>query len=408
MPERHWNPHIHGNVDYEWCIASGWVKLRRVGAGNHFEKVWKPRRNGPAYTRDEAHAMVTKQLELASAPSAETDAPGPSAGTISGGLFDQFEPIGQRLQPREPEPLQLSDYQPVSLRQKATGSRWKRKELKCDASDGGPCSKRPCIEQRAKLQQERDEALRLAEEAAAQVRELHAELAARAELVGADEEEQVGASALQQAALAVLDGREEVVVRLRLSPTGLAAGGLGLAVVVHNPDEDSEQDVEEAEEEEEEAQAAPTPALTPAPAAAAPAPTAPSAFAALMRSGGSLEAVVARQRAAANAPAAAPTAAQQQCAPAAAPTAAAQQCTAPPPAALTARVAAGRALRAQLEKANKLRYTDKPGQAKALLARLAAESKPHSASLEKGRAQELRDALFSMGDFSLHVRKTER
>ena len=75
MPERHWNPHIHGNVDYEWCIAPGWVKLRRVGAGNHFEKVWKPRRNGPAYTRDEAHSMVTKQLELASAPSAETDAP---------------------------------------------------------------------------------------------------------------------------------------------------------------------------------------------------------------------------------------------------------------------------------------------------------------------------------------------
>ena len=58
---------------------------------------------------------------------------------------------------------------------------------------------------------------------------------------------QLGAAALQQAALTALDGREECVVRLRLTPGGLATGGLGLVVVVHDPDEDLAQDVEEAE-----------------------------------------------------------------------------------------------------------------------------------------------------------------
>ena len=87
----------------------------------------------------------------------------------------------------------------------------------------------------------------LAEAAAAQVSALRAELSARAELAGAGEREQVGACALQQAALASLDGREEVVVRLRLTPGSLATGGLGLVVVVHDPDEDMAQDVEEAE-----------------------------------------------------------------------------------------------------------------------------------------------------------------
>ena len=161
---------------------------------------------------------------------------------------------------------------------------------------------------------------------------------------------------------------------------------------------------------------------------------------------------------------------------AAAPAAAkAAPAAAPPPIRLTARVATGRALRSELEKANQLRGARKPAQAPrkpcvrpaspasaspalrqprqpcvrpaspasaspalrpprqpcvriaspasaspalrphrqpcisiaspaqaaAVLARLAAESKPHSDSLEKLRALELRDALFSVGDLKL-------
>ena len=81
----------------------------------------------------------------------------------------------------------------------------------------------------------------------AQLHELQAELAVRGAQVGAGEDEQLGAAALQQAALTALVGREECVVRLRLMPGGLATGGLGLVVVVHDPDEDLAQDVEEAE-----------------------------------------------------------------------------------------------------------------------------------------------------------------
>ena len=36
----------HDDVAYEWCLASGWIKLREVGAGKQFLKQWKPRRRG--------------------------------------------------------------------------------------------------------------------------------------------------------------------------------------------------------------------------------------------------------------------------------------------------------------------------------------------------------------------------
>ena len=52
----------HGGVDYEWCLASGWVKLQRVGAGKKMTKQWMPRRSGEAHTEDEALRMVTEFL----------------------------------------------------------------------------------------------------------------------------------------------------------------------------------------------------------------------------------------------------------------------------------------------------------------------------------------------------------
>ena len=91
------------------------------------------------------------------------------------------------------------------MRSWATG---KRRTL---AGEGDPCrcAKRACIRAR----EERDAAFEIAAAAAAQLHELQAELAARAAQIGAGEGEQLGAAALQQAALAALDGREECVVR---------------------------------------------------------------------------------------------------------------------------------------------------------------------------------------------------
>ena len=208
-----------------------------------------------------------------------------------------------------------------------------RRRTLAGEGDPCPCAKRACIRAR----EERDAALEVAAAAAAQLHELQAELAARAAQVGAGEGEQLGAAALQQAALTALDGREECVVRLRLSPAGLASGSLWLNMVVFDPDEDTLQDQEEAEESDEQQ---PAPQLAAAPVAApvaepaaAPATAPRNAFSALMSSGGSLQASMARRQAST---AAAPAAAEV--APAAA-----------PPIRLTARVATGRALRAALE-----------------------------------------------------------
>lgn len=304
----------HDDVAYEWCLASGWIKLREVGAGKQFLKQWKPRRRGESYTEAEALVMVTNFLTKAGSSTA-------GDATMGSGLFEEpsvtMANIAASTGRKRAAPDRLEPS--TSLRSQATGSRWKRGKFDC-GTDDSPCTDRACIEKRERLQRERDEALALAEAAADQVRALRTELTARAEGVGDSEDVQVGAAALQQAALAALDGREEVVVRLRLTPSGL-----GMAVVVHNPDDDTAQDVEEAEEE------APTTASAPAPAPAA----APSAFAVLMRSGGSMEAALARE---ASERAAATTAAV----PAAAPAVAKQHPA--PQVVLTARVKAGRAL----------------------------------------------------------------
>jgi len=49
MAPREWTLHEHDGAAYEWCLnLSGWVKLRKVGAGKEFVKQWKPRkRPGP-------------------------------------------------------------------------------------------------------------------------------------------------------------------------------------------------------------------------------------------------------------------------------------------------------------------------------------------------------------------------
>jgi hypothetical protein len=300
--------------------------------------------------------------------SAPVTSQAPAAADSTGGMFAPIEARRNRRAPRRLQPAEL-------LRNRATGERWKRQPFEC-YTDEGPCSKRSCIEARARLQQERDEALQLAEQAAVELSVLRDELSTRAELVGAGENVQTGACALQQAALAALDGREECVVRLRLTPSGL-----GLSVVVFDPDADTLQDQQEAEELEE---PQPAPQLSAA-HAAAPAAAPRNAFSALMSSGGSMEASIARRQASTSAPAAAEVAVTEVAS----------------RVRLTARVATGRALRAALETANRLRRTRKPRQADALLAELAAESTAHSVSAAKGRAQELRNTLFSFGDLKL-------
>ena len=58
MPSRAWQTQSHDGFDYEWCLASGYIKLRKVGAGKKIVRQWRPRRQGEAYTESEAKLMV--------------------------------------------------------------------------------------------------------------------------------------------------------------------------------------------------------------------------------------------------------------------------------------------------------------------------------------------------------------
>ena len=85
MPQRAWSLLSHNGETYEWCVASDWIKLRRVGAGKNFTKQWKPRRSGEAYTEAEALSMVT---EFLGRPSAGSSAVADAARST--GLFDDI------------------------------------------------------------------------------------------------------------------------------------------------------------------------------------------------------------------------------------------------------------------------------------------------------------------------------
>ena len=91
---------------------------------------------------------------------------------------------------------------PVELREKATGARWSRKRPAA-AQCADSCQQEHCKRARA----ERDEALRVASAAQEQLDAVRAEMALLVE--GLEGDEKLGAAALQQALLAVLDDEEE-------------------------------------------------------------------------------------------------------------------------------------------------------------------------------------------------------
>ena len=334
------------------------------------------RRNGESRVAAATRKLTALSHRAAAAGAAQEM----SAASIPVPIPRELKDLGGPTEEQQPEvrtrtPTSL--FEPVEqLRDCATGAQKKKRPA-------GECCGAPCCKKaRAELEEARAERAvwqERAEAAAAELRGLKAEMHGRIEAL--EEELQHGAAALQQAALSLLDGKEECIVRLRLVPGELRASKL--TVVVYDPAEDTEQDCEEATAVE---QPARPPQPPPQPPQSSSAPVVPqrNAFSALM----SGAAAAARRPAAAAASASAPTAA-----PAASGRAA-------PAVLLTARVAAGRALRAEVERAARLRRGGKVKEADAALAQLAATAKEPTAALAQKRASQLRDETFSYGDLA--------
>ena len=167
MPSRAWQTQSHDGFDYEWCLASGYIKLRKVGAGKNFVRQWRPRRQGEAYTESEAKLMVEQFFAGTSAAAPAAAAAGEEPAVAEATAPVEEVPVRSGLivdGVRNRQQTELFEFS-EEMRAKATG---KRRNLKRPAAADpcvGECPREDCKKSRA----ERDEALFVAEEAAAQL-----------------------------------------------------------------------------------------------------------------------------------------------------------------------------------------------------------------------------------------------